>query len=153
MPRHKKDAVTKMLEATYRKDRDGTSDQSTMTEIITALPPAPSIIKTDYARAAWKAQLDPLVATQRIGIEDMVTLVEAFKSLDMAQRFQDKIDAMDDNDTRLGTFASHVKLFRQQWFEIMRNFAITPYDRMNMRNVLSGKVNKEITLAEKMTSE
>jgi len=150
MPRHKKDAATKNLEGSYRKDRDGTSNQASMTELIQVLPPVPSVIKTAYVKAAWKAQLSPLVTAQRFGLEDMVVLQEAFRSLDMAQRFQEKIDAMNDDDPRFASYASLVKNYRQQWFEIMRKFAVTPYDRMAMREILSGRIKPKGT-ADRMT--
>ena len=151
MPRHKKDAHTKQFEGTFRKDRDGTSDQGTMTNYVPAIPPVPTTLKTDYAKDAWAALIPPLCAMKRLCNEDLVTIQVAFESLDNAARYQKMIDDVEMDVEDIPKFASLVKNFRQQFLDTMRRYGTTLYDRMTMRNVLAGTVQKVKSTAEKMT--
>ena len=151
MPRHKKDAATKHIEGSYRKDRDKTSDQETMANIVKRIPPPPLTLKTDYAREAWAAMVGPLCNMRRLCDEDMVTIQVAFESLDDAETFKTKLTGMDSDDPRIAPYASLVKNYRWQFVEIMRKYGTTLYDRMAMRSVLSGMKKKEKSLSEKMT--
>ena len=151
MPRHKKDAHTKQLEGTFRKDRDGTSDQGTMTNYVAAVPPVPPTLKTDYAKDAWASLIPPLCAMKRLCDEDLVTVQIAFEALDDSATYKNMIDAMTADDPRVPAFASLVKNYRQQFIDTMRRYGTTLYDRMTMRNVLAGTVQKVKSTAEKMT--
>lgn len=151
MPRHKKDAVTKQLEGSYRKDRDGTSDQGSMTNYLAGVPPVPVTLKTDYARDAWAAMIPPLCAMKRLCDEDAVTIQIAFEALDDSARFKEKLEAMDADDSRIAAYAGLVKNFRQQFMDTMRRYGTTLYDRMTMRDVLAGTVKKIKSVGEKMT--
>lgn len=151
MPRHKKDAYTKQLEGTFRKDRDGTSDQGTMTNYVASVPPVPPTLKTDYARDAWASLIPPLCAMKRLCNEDLVTIQVAFESLDNAARYQKMIDDVEMEVEDIPKFASVVKNLRQQFLDTMRRYGTTLYDRMTMRNVLAGTVQKVKSTAEKMT--
>ena len=151
MPRHKKDAVTKQLEGSYRKDRDGTSDQGSMTNYLAGIPLAPVTLKTDYARDAWAAMIPPLCAMKRLCNEDVVTIQIAFEALDDSARFKEKLEAMDADDSRIAAYAGLVKNFRQQFIDTMRRYGTTLYDRMTMRDVLAGTVKKIKGVGEKMT--
>ena len=139
------------MEGSYRSDRDLTSDQETMSNILKLCPPAPPTLKTDYAREAWAAMVGPLCNMRRLCDEDLVTIQVAFESLDDAETFKKKIATMDASDTRIAAYASLVKNYRGQFVEIMRKYGTTLYDRMAMRSVLSGMVKKPKGLAEKMT--
>ena len=151
MPRHKKDAVTKQLEGSYRKDRDGTSDQGSMTNYIAGIPPVPVTLKTDYARDAWAAMIPPLCAMKRLCDEDAVTIQIAFEALDDSALFKGKLEAMDPDDPRIAAYAGLVKNFRQQFMDTMRRYGTTLYDRMTMRNVLAGTAKRIKSVGEKMT--
>lgn len=151
MPRHKKDAATKHIEGSYRQDRDKTSDQETMANIVKRVPPPPPTLKTDYAREAWAAMVGPLCNMRRLCDEDMVTIQIAFESLDDAEAYKARLTAMDADDPRIAPYASLVKNYRGQFIEIMRKYGTTLYDRMAMRSVLSGMIREPKSLAEKMT--
>lgn len=151
MPRHKKDAYTKQLEGTFRKDRDGTSDQGTMTNYLSAVPPAPDTLKTQYARDAWAVLIPPLCAMKRLCDEDVVTVQVAFEALDDSAHFKKQMEAMEPDDSRIPAYASLVKNYRQQFLDTMRRYGTTLYDRMAMRAVLAGTVKKVKGVAEKMT--
>lgn len=151
MPRYKKDAHTKQLEGTYRADRDATSDQSTMTNFMSNVPPVPATLRTQYARDAWASLIPPLCAMKRLCNEDLVTIQVAFESLDNAARYQKMIDDVEMEVEDIPKFASVVKNLRQQFLDTMRRYGTTLYDRMTMRNVLAGTVQKVKSTAEKMT--
>ena len=151
MPRHKKDAATKQMEGTYRGDRDGTSDQATMSVQVVTAPLPPNTLKTQYARDAWNAMIPALCNMRRICEEDAVTIQVAFESLDDAETYKQAIVSMLPGDPCIPTYASLVKNYRQQFIDTMRKYGTTLYDRMAMRSVLSGMVKKQKGLAEKMT--
>lgn len=151
MPRYKKDAHTKQLEGTYRADRDATSDQSTMTNFMSNVPPVPATLRTQYARDAWDAMIPALCTMKRLCDEDVVMIQLAFESLDESARFKERIEIMEPEDTRIAAYAGLVKNLRQQFIDTMRRYGTTLYDRMTMRNVLAGTVQKVKSAAEKMT--
>lgn len=158
MPRHKKNVAIHKLEGTYRKDRHSGAgyDESQVAIMVSAVPECPPTIKTEYARLAWTSMIPPLYYTQRIAEEDLYILENAFRSLDMAEHYQEKIDAMeasDDVDHKIiMQYAGLVRSYRQQFLDVMtKRYGCSSQDRLAMGKAIDGRKIPQKGLAEKMT--
>lgn len=152
MPRHpmpKKNAAMLKLQGTYRKDRHENRDEALITTILQDTPQVPKTIKTEYAREVWKIQVETLVRTSRVGVEDIPILEIAFRFLDEAEEFRKEMKGLPLSSKRYEYFSNMAKNRAMQYFEIMKRFGCTSQDRLTMLQVAMGaQVNK--TLAERL---
>jgi len=146
----KKNSSLLKLEGTFRKDRHSARDEAEMTTLLTTPPECPVTLTTEYAQAAWRVAIPPLVYTHRIAPEDLPLIEIAFRALDDSERWHERLAGFEPDDPRFASYAGAIKNYRQQFVDIMRRFGATSQDRLTLLDVMAG-VQKKRSLAERMT--
>lgn len=147
----------KLLESTYRADKDGDATLlSQITEPLTSVEP-PTSLKTKKMKQAWLTTLEPLCRMKLISQQDLIMLEVAFNSLDVFYKVNAQLAKEWKRDIpnykTIDKLNSIMNRNAETYFKIMSKFGVSPVERSKLIASASLTLRKKKSLAEEMMDD
>jgi phage terminase small subunit len=156
MGRLKKPQELKLLENTYREDRDGSPTLLDTVKAPLLSIEAPKSLKTKRVKEAWNITVTPLCRLGLVSEQDLILLETAFIALGTYYKAQTQLEkAWHDEEIsvdKINTYNLITTRSADTFSKILLRFGCSPSDRARLISDCA-LAKRNVSLAQEMTSD